>query len=1162
MPFNFLNQGQSDETATSFRPIDTFIDPVSKIRVSNPANLIDTDFEYGLQPTKWETVEIINNTPAFFSKSGDTTISDITGITTNGGTREITVTTAFPHNLDVGIPIRVSGTKSLTADGSYIINATPTPTTFTYLSRANQPTTISIFDLYSSIITGEFFQGSQISISDAEGMTTDGVGPNSTITIKTANKHGFGPKTPFYFLNLNSTVSQEFESTNNTSLSFDPTNSATAQNFDGSNTLLQTPIDLSNSATTSIHENAVTSTDVNNQTFTVNIVQEDAANWANLKYGDPLYYSLSIGSGYFQANPRGVVFIKGVNEIDATSTLTATFQVTAIPDGDPIPVLANTTGYFQIADQSRTFAGNNVDEQSQIEIPIIVGETFEFDGSNQGYIGTPLEPIDNTSTVVGYTGTTMTVFTAEGFLDYYVGAMLRYSTDGDAATGLVNGRTYFVTFFEPGASSGLYTMSIAELPGEADISVSGGTGTQIFEKIGVSIDKDIVHVPNSNFQENDMIEYSAPVNASFVYDTEEAPKRFFYVATAYDEHNYELNEGIGFRSVVATGGNVITGRYIDTSVSAAPGMMTSIGANAQLYTIHMFTSPGTHTFTVESIGIEGLNTIEYLVVGGGGGGGNDMGGGGGGGGVLSGSFIPTEPASYTIEVGDGGLSNGNGYRSSEPRGDSGQPSSAFGLTALGGGGGGGGHRSDNQVSRAGRSGSSGGGAPGRGNRGPGSGTSGQGFRGGNSGGQWYAGAGGGAGSQATDGGNSSPGNGIMNDIMGIPYYWGGGGAKGGYSNYSTKGGLGGGGGGGHFGYQDAGGINPSGTGVFGNCCGDKIGGSGGVNTGGGAGGHAHQGSSNARKGGSGIVIVRYLGAPQSQDNFIAATGGTESTITEGSITYRVHSFTNVGSSNLEVLDTSDDPNYNYFEYLVVGGGGGGGNDMGGGGGGGGVLTGYIGLEVGTYTITVGDGGSSNGNGYRSSVPQGFRGQDSSAFGITALGGGGGGGGHRSDNQTSLPGEQGASGGGSPGRGNAPSGRGVPGQGNRGGNSGGSWYAGSGGGAGSRATDGTGSLPGDGIQTSILGTSYYFGGGGGKGGYSNAGARGGIGGGGGGGNGGAGDTNGINPGENGTGGSTNGIGGSGGANTGGGAGGHSHQGSNGSKKGGSGIVVVRYPIGVA
>ena len=45
---------------------ETFTDPVSKLRVSTPQNLIDTDFEYGLQPAKWETVELVNNVPTFY----------------------------------------------------------------------------------------------------------------------------------------------------------------------------------------------------------------------------------------------------------------------------------------------------------------------------------------------------------------------------------------------------------------------------------------------------------------------------------------------------------------------------------------------------------------------------------------------------------------------------------------------------------------------------------------------------------------------------------------------------------------------------------------------------------------------------------------------------------------------------------------------------------------------------------------------------------------------------------------------------------------------------------------------------------------------------------------------------------------------------------------
>jgi hypothetical protein len=40
------------EDHVTFEPSETFLDPVSKIRVSNPENLIDTDFEYGLQTSK------------------------------------------------------------------------------------------------------------------------------------------------------------------------------------------------------------------------------------------------------------------------------------------------------------------------------------------------------------------------------------------------------------------------------------------------------------------------------------------------------------------------------------------------------------------------------------------------------------------------------------------------------------------------------------------------------------------------------------------------------------------------------------------------------------------------------------------------------------------------------------------------------------------------------------------------------------------------------------------------------------------------------------------------------------------------------------------------------------------------------------------------------
>ena len=53
----------TDNDYTEITPSEDLIDPVGKMRISNPQNLIDTDFEYGLQGTKWETLQVINNIP-------------------------------------------------------------------------------------------------------------------------------------------------------------------------------------------------------------------------------------------------------------------------------------------------------------------------------------------------------------------------------------------------------------------------------------------------------------------------------------------------------------------------------------------------------------------------------------------------------------------------------------------------------------------------------------------------------------------------------------------------------------------------------------------------------------------------------------------------------------------------------------------------------------------------------------------------------------------------------------------------------------------------------------------------------------------------------------------------------------------------------------------
>lgn len=223
----------------------------------------------------------------------------------------------------------------------------------------------------------------------------------------------------------------------------------------------------------------------------------------------------------------------------------------------------------------------------------------------------------------------------------------------------------------------------------------------------------------------------------------------------------------------------------------------------------------------------------YLIVAGGGGGGVGIGAGGGGGGILYGSLLLNTGNSYSIVVGGGGNPGVNGSNSS-----------AFNLTAVGGGAG-----------ATGNAGGSGGG--GGGSFGAGSGTTGQGYAGGP--------------------GASGP--------LGETYGGGGGGAGGAGQSavYGTRGGDGG------IGYQSA--ITGTSTYYAGGTGGTRqgIGGTGGTNGAGylnyGGGGDSY----NPGPGQNGVVIVSYANPAQ------IATGGTVTSYTSGGTTYWVHTFTSSGT---------------------------------------------------------------------------------------------------------------------------------------------------------------------------------------------------------------------------------------------------------------------------
>jgi hypothetical protein len=176
-----------DDYNETFEPGDTQMDPTNKLRVTTPQALIDTDFEYGTQISKWENLAMVNNRA--FAYQSYAPIANITGIGLPNGSRTVTVTTSAAHNLSVGTPIVVQDTYLSLANGNYIIEAvtTSSPFTFTYTSRAVNSTTITdIFDPNkTAIYNGTLYTSAQIGGAPS-AMTYSG----NIVSVTTTVPHG------------------------------------------------------------------------------------------------------------------------------------------------------------------------------------------------------------------------------------------------------------------------------------------------------------------------------------------------------------------------------------------------------------------------------------------------------------------------------------------------------------------------------------------------------------------------------------------------------------------------------------------------------------------------------------------------------------------------------------------------------------------------------------------------------------------------------------------------------------------------------------------------------------------------------------------------------------------------------------------------------------
>lgn len=156
------------------RPYDFGTDAIERMRIAAPQSMLDADFEYGLQPTKWQAIGIARGYPSIYEVPGSdfevvSIITDASFPTNGVGASTITVVTAAPHGLLSGNPITVSGLDTSIsgvsrAEGSFVIVTIPTATSFTYFSKSRVGTTPStpLRTTYSQIRKGGFYTGAAI----------------------------------------------------------------------------------------------------------------------------------------------------------------------------------------------------------------------------------------------------------------------------------------------------------------------------------------------------------------------------------------------------------------------------------------------------------------------------------------------------------------------------------------------------------------------------------------------------------------------------------------------------------------------------------------------------------------------------------------------------------------------------------------------------------------------------------------------------------------------------------------------------------------------------------------------------------------------------------------------------------------------------------------
>ena len=193
---------ESKDLSVRLNPIAT--DAMERMKVGIPQSMLDADFEYGLQPTKWQQISLMRNYPGVYEiPSSDLPVVSVTtdASSPNGGIGAslITVTTLVPHGLVVNDLITIKALSNSVlgfsrAEGTFQVIAPITQTSFKYYAKAKVGITNGevLASTGTQLRKGAFYSGAEIGTPTYSVFSNGSTGTITTNLITPAGSNTIG----------------------------------------------------------------------------------------------------------------------------------------------------------------------------------------------------------------------------------------------------------------------------------------------------------------------------------------------------------------------------------------------------------------------------------------------------------------------------------------------------------------------------------------------------------------------------------------------------------------------------------------------------------------------------------------------------------------------------------------------------------------------------------------------------------------------------------------------------------------------------------------------------------------------------------------------------------------------------------------------------------